>query len=237
MVRFVLMFLASGFFHEACASDRLVELENPVTLSVDSSSNQRSAESVLSIPGTVADAHNIRIQFSNIRLSPGSKILVEGQADGHDQLLDPVSLVYWQNTSAYFNGTSVRVTLTVPAGETARLEVARLMTSQPNTDRLIPRSGRPEPHAILGDDERVASKDPRTGRLMPVGCTGWLASSGVGLTAGHCFEDSRDSVASDVETIEFNVPLSEPDGTPVHPSPLHQYPVGTASSLDKYRLR
>ena len=47
MVRFVFMFLASGFFHEACASDRLVELESPVTLSVDSSRNQRSAESVL----------------------------------------------------------------------------------------------------------------------------------------------------------------------------------------------
>ncbi len=46
MVRFVFMFLASGFFHGACASDRLVELESPVTLSVDSS-NQRSAESVL----------------------------------------------------------------------------------------------------------------------------------------------------------------------------------------------
>jgi hypothetical protein len=65
------------------------------------------------------------------------------------------------------------------------------------------------PRAICGEnDDRVASNNPRVGRLMPVSCTGWLIDHGLLLTAGHC-------ALGQMEIIEFNVEPSQANGTPV----------------------
>ena len=39
------------------------------------------------------------------------------------------------------------------------------------------------------NDDRVRSFDVRQGRLQPIGCTAWLISENVFLTAGHCAAD------------------------------------------------
>ena len=100
-------------------------------------------------------------------------------------------------------------------------------------------------------DDRVASNDPRVGRLAfgtvnsaattPF-CTAWLIGNGAVLTAGHCVDcDSKDGnnrcvpvngsdwvdatgKAKDV-VLEFNVPVSSPNGAP-QPGPTNdRYPV------------
>ena len=60
--------------------------------------------------------------------------------------------------------------------------------------------------------------DPAVGRIMPVGCTGWVISNGAFLTAGHCFTRG-------MTTIQFNVPASAADGTTNPPPPNDQYPI------------
>ena len=65
-------------------------------------------------------------------------------------------------------------------------------------------------------DERVSSTDPRVGRIMKVGCTGWIIQDGRLLTAGHCITPSA-------QTIEFNVPRSKVDGTPVPSAKRDEY--------------
>jgi len=71
-------------------------------------------------------------------------------------------------------------------------------------------------------DDRVASTNPRSGRIMPVGCTGWLIDGGALLTAGHC-------TGASMQTVEFNVPASRADGTTVSPPVRDQYRVAAGS--------
>ena len=66
-------------------------------------------------------------------------------------------------------------------------------------------------------DNRIESNDPAIGRVMPVGCTGWIISNGAFLTAGHCRGIGQ--------IIQFNVPPSLPNGTIVNPPPEDQYPI------------
>jgi len=68
-------------------------------------------------------------------------------------------------------------------------------------------------------DDRVDSNDAAIGRMVPVGCTGWIITNGRLVTAGHC-------VGSRAQVIEFNVPKSNPDRSIVHPGPEDQYPIG-----------
>lgn len=82
--------------------------------------------------------------------------------------------------------------------------------------------------SLCGPDNRTASNDKRAGRLMPVGCTGWLIGNDLALTAGHC------DVGERMDIIEFQVPKSSPDGAtnPAHPN--DQYPVIRSSIRKEY---
>ena len=71
-------------------------------------------------------------------------------------------------------------------------------------------------------DDRVASNHPLVGRIMPVGCTGWLIPGGAMLTAAHC-------TGAGMQTVEFNVPASRADGTTVAPPVRDQYRIVAGS--------
>ena len=84
------------------------------------------------------------------------------------------------------------------------------------------------PEAICGSaDDRAASNHPASGRIMPIGCTGWIIQGGRLLTAGHCI-DSR------TQTVEFNVPASAANGATVSPPVRDQYRVITSSIVDRF---
>lgn len=81
--------------------------------------------------------------------------------------------------------------------------------------------------SICGGDNRTASNHPASGRIMPIGCTGWIIQGGRLLTAGHCI-DSR------TRTVEFNVPASLSNGATVSPPVRDQYRVIASSIVDQY---
>ena len=81
--------------------------------------------------------------------------------------------------------------------------------------------------SICGPDDRIGSNHPASGRIMPIGCTGWIIQGGRLLTAGHCIDNRT-------RTVEFNVPASRANGAPVSPPVRHQYRVISNSIVDQY---
>lgn len=76
-------------------------------------------------------------------------------------------------------------------------------------------------------DDRTASSHPFVGRIMPIGCTGWIIKGGAILTAGHC-------ISSATQTLEFDVPSSRADGTTVSPPVRDQYRIIGDSIVSGY---
>lgn len=77
--------------------------------------------------------------------------------------------------------------------------------------------------AICGaTDDRVASTNPRAGRIVPIGCTGWLIDGNRLLTAGHC-------ATTNAQIVEFNVPASQANGTIVASAVRDQYRIQAGS--------
>lgn len=212
----------------------------------------QGGEQAISIPG----AAWLQLQFSDVQLGPDGTLTITSAA-GDSQSFSQAKLEAWGGLTAIFNGSELRVALTPGPGATepvvARIadiiiglppakEGAAESAPQPlidllggDLDRFIPEDVRrpttegaaPEENgsleAICGADDRVASNNPRSGRIMPVGCTGWLIDGGALLTAGHC-------TGATMQTVEFNVPASQADGTTVSPPVRDQYRV-TAGSI------
>ncbi len=164
----------------------------------------------------------LRLFFSQAELGAvadgeGAIIRLTSIEDGAVQTLDATSLAQWKNSSAFFNGDQVRVEiLSPPEAGSSRLAIAELMVGEP---AAIPES-------ICGPtDDRILAADPRNARVVPVGCTVWLIDDAEGcfLTAGHCISGGS------LHVVEFNVPLSDADGTINHPAPIDQYPVDLSS--------
>lgn len=172
----------------------------------------------------VAEASWLRLFFSEAELGQtsddrgGAMLRLTSLEDGAVQTLDSESVRQWQNSSAFFNGDSVRVELLAPAGsETSRVAIHEVMVGELWT-------GAPE--SICGPtDDRTLSMDPRQARVVPVGCTVWLIDDAEGcfLTAGHCISGGS------LHVVEFNVPLSDANGAVNHPGPEDQYPVDLSS--------
>lgn len=164
-------------------------------------------QDVVSVPGVPW----IQLRFAAARLGPGSYLEITSLADGARQQLDARSLEEWGNRSAYFNGDSVDVQLWVaPRDRGAVVEIEEVVVGEWVFGTKD----------ICGTtDDRVASSEPRGGRIDPIGCTGWIASNGKLLTAGHCL------AAAGNQTLSFNPPPSLPDGTVQFPSPQNQYAI------------
>ena len=156
----------------------------------------------------VPDAQWLRIIFSSARLGEESYVELTSLSDGATQRLDARTLREWSYSSAFFNGDAVEVKLFVgPTDRDVFVDVADVVVGD------WPESTK----SICGTDDRVASSEPRVGRLVPIGCTGWIVDNGKYVTAGHCLDSSS------AQIFEFNVPLSQSDGTIVHPGPEDQY--------------
>ncbi len=156
----------------------------------------------------------VRVRFSRAVLQEGSYVLITSLKDGDYQILNAQSMAEWYNHSAYFNGDAVQVSLYAGAGtQDNQLDVAELILGEwEQSDGGAASQCGPT-------DDRVASSAPERARLLNIGCTASLFSTdNCFITAGHCTE----SLAN---TVEFNVPLSQSNGTIVHPPVSDQYSV------------
>ncbi|MGI9517473.1 MAG: hypothetical protein ACR2NP_10525, partial [Pirellulaceae bacterium] len=193
-----------------------------VKVRVDSGSLYHQGEEpevVWSTEVRVRDAQWVRLQFDQLVLAhdpvanTSSTLRITSLQDGAVQILREKSARQWRNTSAYFNGSGVRLELVAwPNGRMNRVTVnSAIAGDKPEITRA---------RSICDVlDDRALSSDPRVGRTVPGGCTAWLFNDRTNclLTAGHC--------ASSTDVIEFNVPLSSSSGSYNHPGPEHQYPV------------
>ena len=166
---------------------------------------------VIEVPG----APWLRLTFSEVFLGSESYLTVTSLLDGAQQRLDATGIAQWYNTSAYFNGDAVEVTLHVAPGDEGvfvRMD-----------EVIVGEHGAPESQCGPTDD-RQPSNDPKVGRLLSVGCTGWLIHDDKVISAGHCTQ-------SGATTLQFNVPLSSTFGTLMHPGPEDQYSVDSSSRI------
>ncbi len=164
---------------------------------------------VVQVPG----AAWLRLHFSHHQLGDRSYLTITSLLDGGRQRLDAKSLAHWHNSSAIFNGDAVVVELNVdPGDENVSFAIDQLSVGEV-PDVAVPRS------QCGDDDDRTATTDNRTGRISPVGCTGWRISNDAYLTAGHCGPTITDDI------LEFNVPDSTCNGTTVASDPDDQYPI------------
>ncbi|MCK4341639.1 MAG: hypothetical protein KAY37_07950 [Phycisphaerae bacterium] len=169
----------------------------------------------------IPDAPWLRLKFEDIQLmgevgsGTESYLLITSQHDGAYQYANAVHIAQWRKTSAYFNGGTVTIDLIAYPGTGPNL----LKMSEVYIDEI----GEGDRSICGPTDDRVLSYDARAGRLEPGGCSTWMIDdcNHCFLTAGHCIP-TRD-------TVEFNVPLSDPDGSKNHPPPEDQYPIDQSS--------
>ena len=219
---FSCLFLAVA--EAAAQANPLEQIEVAVALDsgpVVSTADQRGVifEGVVEVP----DALWVRLTFDRAVLGVdpktgrGATLRMTSLADGASQTHTATTLRQWGNTSAYFNGDAVKVELIADPGTTrSRVSLTRALTG--------PQAGGTIASQCGPTDDRVPSSDPRAARVVPVGCTVWLIgdSENCFLTAGHC-------AGSSLDTVEFNVPMSDSGGNIVHPGPEDQYAVDVSS--------
>lgn len=169
----------------------------------------------------VPEASWLRLYFKTALLGKdsggkGALLRITSVADGASQTLDAVTVKQWRRSSAYFNGDAVVVEiLTEPGMSASRVQLEKVIAGEPHEDTFS---------SICGPtDDRELSSDPRSGRLVPIGCSVWLIDdeNKCFLTAGHCLGTS--------DVVEFNVPLSNANGTINHPPPEDQYIIDVLS--------
>ncbi|MCK8523501.1 T9SS type A sorting domain-containing protein [Aquimarina sp. D1M17] len=176
-----------------------------------SGSGGKSNAEILTKTVTEPGATWLRLFFEDINLGKNSSLTITSELDGGTQKLTSANIKDWKNTSAYFNGDKITLRLYVAKGENSiglNVKELGIGIKDPNTKSQCG-----------SNDDRVDSTDDAIGRIVPIGCTGWIITNGRLVTAGHC-------IGSRAQIIEFNVPKSNPDRTIVHPGPEDQYPIG-----------
>jgi hypothetical protein len=148
----------------------------------------------------------------DVRAGDASYLRITSAHDGAVQHLNPRTMSQWQNTSAYFNGDAVYIELfAFPGTGDNQIRITEVVAGL--------RGGNSTTSICGPTDDRVPSSSARSARLLPVGCTAWIIDDAKHcfLAAGHC------PYYGGIDVVEFNVPMSEPDGTIVHPAPEDQY--------------
>ena len=170
----------------------------------------------------VIELHNIpwmQLHFSDLNLGQESYIIIKSLYDDRWQKLDAGSMKQWNNYSAYFNGSAVEIKLFL--AQTDRQVFIKI------DELIIGEWHHEDPFlSICGPtDERISSNQPATARLLSIGCTAWIIPNGKFVSAGHCLDGSSSTV------VQFNVPISLPNGTIQHPGPEDQYSVNVSTKI------
>ena len=170
----------------------------------------------------------IRLHFSDYNLGKRSYITITSLKDGAQQHLDSNSLQQWRNSTAIFNGDAVYVELHIAAAEKGVFIIIDELTVGEWVGGVAEpmREGDQSPESICGMDDRVSSDDAAVGRIMPIGNSAFIVSNAANLTVGHIIG------LPGVDILQFNVPDSRPDGTPMNPPPEDQYPIEPETTIE-----
>ena len=200
--------------------------EDDVSLHVDSGLVQNSTRQRAVIFSTVVAAPGapwLRLDLDQAHLGPvplgGEETIlrITSLHDGAQQNMNAAHLAQWEYTSAYFNGDALLLQIIAdPSAEPSRLVCTHAWAGPPDPA---------EPETICGPyDDRILSYDNRSCRTRPTTCTAWIFDDAnhMVLTAGHC-------AAGTINVIQFNVPLSDPNGSVNHPGPEDQYAADQSS--------
>lgn len=184
-----------------------------------SSNNERLLGQEISHTVNIEGAKWLRLYFDDISLPSGSQVVITSALDGSTQVLDATKMSQWSNSSAYFNGNEVTVSINAKSPG-AGISIYELEIGEVDEG--------PSTRSQCGSaDNRTDSNNPAIGRLVPIGCTGWIIRNGKIVTAGHC-ANSR------AQVLEFNVPQSNFNGSIVHPPVQDQFPVSQSSIVSPY---
>ena len=185
-------------------------LVTPAPMAAEDAESARPFHEEIRIPG----ATWLQVRFGDYDLGENSYLTVTGIQDGVEQRLTAKTLPQAYGVSAIFNGEGVDVDLHIAPGDSGVfVDIQEVNVGQ---DPFF------EESQCGGTDDRTQTTNNRVGRIMPVGCTGWIIASGIYLTAGHCIG------ASD-NTLEFNVPNSLSNGATQSPGPNDQYTIDQTS--------
>lgn len=194
-----------------------------VPMSMDSgyvANTGRQPEVIISFPVQMAGSSWLRLYFEEVDLAgdvfagDGAILRITSWLDGDIQELNARHVDQWQKSTAYMNGDTVQVeVLAYPGTGTSRLKLRAVDAGHSTIQES----------QCGSQDNRTASTDPRAARLLPVGCTGWLINdcSHCLLTAGHC--------TGNIGVVQFNVPLSNGNGSLNNPPASDQYAVDATS--------
>lgn len=179
-------------------------------------------------PGTTF----LRLYFAGTQLGETSYLVLES-ADGNRQELRQPDLENWHYSSAYFNGSSVKVSLFAAAGERNTVSIPEIKITDERAERA--RNARQAAGGFGNASRTGASTSASITELYPyakaVGRftngidsygTGWIAPNGAIVTSWNMYDLYHSADPYDV--IEFNVPPSV-GGAVTHPSPQDQYPL------------
>ena len=164
----------------------------------------------------------MQLVFGDVNLGENSYLVITSDFDQDKQFFNNQSIEEWMYHSAFFKGESVTIQLYVaPGDENVVVEVDQVIAGEYVDGIAMPLS-------LCGADNRVASGFPNIdGRLMPLGCTGWISGAGFYITAGHCL----DVTSPNLQIMEFDVPASLSNGTTQPAAVEDQYPVTYSSRV------
>jgi hypothetical protein len=164
----------------------------------------------------------LRTLFRRVHLDRGSYLRVASLRDGDFQTMHAEHVVQWQSATAFFNGDTLLLELIAGPRTVGNLvEVDQIVVGD-----ALPMVG--DPDTICGaTDDRVPSTNPAAGRIVPVGCSGWIIqapNAGIDrlhLSAGHCVAAST--------VLQFNVPASNTSCALAQPPASSQFAIDPAS--------
>ena len=161
----------------------------------------------------------LRIYFGDVVLDKGSVIRITSLFDDEVQVLDEGTLQMWSNTSAYFNGNSVRVEVIAEPMSLANSIAIEYLAFQD-----VATIERGDNCGICGSDDRVSASADEFARVYPVGCSSTLYNDeSCFVTAGHCL--------SGASVVQFRVPASDSNCNTNNPGVNDQFPI---TGMDGY---
>lgn len=174
---------------------------------------------------------SLRLYFEETKLGKESYLLLES-SDGAQQKLDGEALKNWSNSSAYFNGGTVKISVYQSLGEplvTFKLKEVKVndgqigqSTRQTQARKVTTKSATSSSAGEISMEEMpYAAAIGRLTNGSRVGGAGWIAPNGAIVTSRQGYK----LISEGFDIIEFNVPLSNQDGSVNHPAPEDQYPL------------